>query len=255
MGAFLFTSALRDFLRPTRVAVWLLVAIAIGTMSYVLTTTMVTRDPVYQYGQLSGAFTFHVVALAAAIFATNIISAEVEQKTIVYLLTRPIPRWKIILFRMLAAAVATFLVAVCTMVAVSIAVRDVGPFHSMVRRDFLALIFGTLAYTALFTFVTLILNKPMVACMLFAFGWEVAVPNMPGSTFYLSINTYMSGIAAHPETELRRSVMRVLAGQNSAQVVAAGTSIIVLSILVVALTALATQWFSRFEYVPREDTE
>ena len=51
---------------------------------------------------LNGAHAFGGVG----IFGTGVVSREVEQKTIVYLLTRPVARWRILLMRYLAAVTA-----------------------------------------------------------------------------------------------------------------------------------------------------
>jgi ABC-2 type transport system permease protein len=255
MIAYLFTSAFRDFLRPARFALWVLVGLVVGMMSYYLANVMQSRDAMGQYGQLASLFAFRVVALAAAIFGSNVISQEIEQKTIVYLITRPIPRWQLILSRGLAAGLVTWIVSLPTLVGVAIAVRDVGPFNSVVLRDAGALFLGAYAYTALFIFVTLLVNKAMLWNLVFAFGWEVAVPNMGGSTYFASINTYVQGLAAHSSNIAQQSVLRVIASQNSAQGVGAGASLAVLLGLIVAFTAAYCYWFSTHEYIPREDSD
>ncbi|MBS1704765.1 MAG: ABC transporter permease subunit [Armatimonadetes bacterium] len=255
MLAYLYGSTLKDFLRPARVITWVLMAVVIGVLANLLTRIMQERQAIYQFGQISGLMVYRIVALAATMFATAVVNQEVEQKTITYLLTRPIPRWQILICRYLAAVTATFVVTLFSLIAVSIGVPDIGPLHQLVLRDIVTLLLGSFAYSALFVMVSLLIHRPMIWCLLFAFGWEVAVPNMPGSTFYLSINSYLNSFAHHPESESRRSFMQFLSQQIGSQSVPVITAVSVLVLLSVALVAAASYWFSFFEYVPREETE
>ena len=255
MIGYLYTSALKDFLRPMRVLVWLLVAVVVGLLARFLSDRMSLGAPLAQYGQISPTLNYKVMALAAAIFASNVVSQEVEQKTIVYLLTRPIPRGHIILARMLASATATFLVTLMTVFAVSIMIRDVGPFSVAVMNDMKALALASLAYTGLFTFVTLIINKAMIVNLMFAFGWELAVVNMTGSAYYLSINSYVLTLANHVESPQYKAATRFFAGQILGPRISDATAYVVLGTLILSLVGLLMYWFTKFEFVPREDTE
>ncbi len=255
MIGYLYVSALRDFMRPRRFFGWLILAVLLILAARGLSEVIRVREPIYQYGQISGAIVFRILALAAAIFSTAVIGQEVEQKTITYLLTRPIARWKVLLARTLAASTVTFVVGVMMAVGASIGVPDVGPFNGVVLRDILALAVGALSYCALFTMVTLVINRAMIVCLIFAFGWEVAVPNMPGSTYYLSLNSYLTAIANRPEPPQRAGPFQFLSQQMATQGVSQMTAWIVISVLTVVLLSLAAWWFTRFEFVPREDTE
>src|SRR5579862_3859182 len=102
MEAYIFSSTLREFLRPKRILPWLGVAAIIcwiALMFHRIDPHSTRRD---SYVLLSAAFVFRLLPLAAAIFSTAIVAQEVEQRTIVYLLIRPVPRWKLLIFRTLA---------------------------------------------------------------------------------------------------------------------------------------------------------
>jgi hypothetical protein len=81
------------------------------------------------------------------------------------------------------------------------------------------------------------------------------VPNLPGDLYYLSINSYMQGVAQHPSNENTSTVITVMGSLKNAASISSGTSILVLSLLIVTLVAVSMVWFSKFEYVPREDAE
>lgn len=255
MGTYIFTSALRDFMRPVRILAWALIAVAIGLLAWRLSDVMRLRDPASQFGQISAVFVFKICALAAAIFATNVVSQEVEQKTIVYVLTRPVPRWTILAGRLGAAIISTFVVSIFALVAVAVGIPGISLASRLVGNDLIALAIASCAYCCLFTFVSLLINKAMLVNLIFAFGWETLAPNTPGSSYYLSISTYALRIADHPISEQMKSFMRFLAGQAQSQKIGLMVAWGVMIATVVVFGLLAAQWFTRFEFVPREDTE
>lgn len=256
INLFVYQTALRDFLRFRRLFAWILVAVAMFALAKVFLYVM-PAEPKDAYSMLSSLFVFRILPLASAIFSSAVIGQEVEQKTIVYLLTRPVERWRLLLFRILASATAVAFVTILTMILVSAAVYG-NPFaNAQLGRDFVSILVGSLAYGTLFVFVTLMMSKAaMVVCLLFAFAWETAVPNMPGSMSALSVSTYLSAIAERPSTlggggGLLGNVANAL-GVNT---FSTQTGWSVLLILIAFFGSLGMWWFGNFEYLPREDAE
>ena len=194
--------------------------------------------------------------LASAILSSAVIGQEVEQKTIVYLLTRPIQRWKLVLYRTLASTVAVSLVSSATLVMVSAAVYGNPLASPLFVKDFAAILVGSLAYGCLFVFVTLLMSKAaMVVCLLFAFVWETAVPSMPGSMSSLSVSTYLSAIAERPSAPGGGGVLGNMANALGVNAVSAQTGWIILALMIAFFGSLCMWWFSNFEFLPREDAE
>ncbi|MDX2065316.1 MAG: ABC transporter permease subunit [Fimbriimonadaceae bacterium] len=252
MATFLFTHALRDYLRPKRVVTWVALAIALFAVGKVFMLSSTDTTPAEAYQLLSGLIVFRLLALMSAIFATAIVSQEVEQKTIVYLLTRPIPRWQMLLSRWLAAAVAVGGIAVIAVLAN--ALSTLGGFSPAVARDLLAIVTGAFAYTALFLLVSLLLNRAMVVCLIFAFGWESAVPSMQGELYLLTINSHLNVIAERAAGDAQ-GVMSALAGTAKKIPLATWQAWLALAGIVTVCTMFNLSWFSKNEYVPREDGE
>lgn len=210
------------------------------------------------YSVLSAWLVFRLLALVAAIFAAVVVAQEIEQKTIVYLLTRPVPREKILLARTAAAITVTLIVAAIAAVAVSVSVMGFknGLMNDLLMRDLKALVFGAAAYVTLFVLISLFINRSMLVCLLFAFGWETAIPNMPGSMYKLSIFTYLTAISERPSSGGQlNTVGSGLSGELSTNVVLPTTAYITLAVLIVGGLMLGSWWFRRSEYVPREDAE
>ncbi|ARU41703.1 hypothetical protein CCB80_11350 [Armatimonadetes bacterium Uphvl-Ar1] len=251
-----FTGALRDFVRPGRIVTWLLIAVVVGIVGRIWVGFQPGQE-LATYGQVVEVLVFRVLALAAAIFGMQVLAAEVEQKTIVYLLTRSIPRPSLLIGRSLASFAAVLGASWAAWLAAGLGVLGPRAFQTPgFWWDAVVILLGVLAYGTLFIFVSLVLNKAMIYCLLFAFGWETFVPNMPGDLYYLSIYPYLKSIAGHAEIEREaKGMMDVLAGQVTGMGVPVAASWAVLLGLVVVLGGLGVWWFGQREYVPREDVE
>ena len=256
MNQFIYQAALRDFLRIRRLIVWIVVAFGLFALSKIFLYVMPSGDSKEAYSMLSSLFVFRILPLSSAIFSSAVVGQEVEQKTIVYLLTRPIERWRLIVFRILASATAVSLVTLITMLLVSAAVYG-NPFSNpQLVRDTVAILVGSLAYGVLFVFVTLLISKAaMVICLLFAFAWETAVPLMPGSMSMLSVSTYLSAIAERPSALMGGGTLGNLANALGLNAISSQTGWIVMVLMIGFFGGLAMWWFGNFEFLPREDAE
>jgi ABC-2 type transport system permease protein len=255
-GTFIFTNALRDFLRMRRLVAWFVVALALMVLSLLFLGVFNAPNKATAYSMISTLLLFRVLPLASAIFSAAVIGQEIEQKTIVYLVTRPVERWRLILMRTLASAVAVSLVTTVAMVFLSIAVFG-NPFaNQLFFRDLLAILLGSLAYGGLFVYVTLILSKlSMLVCLLFAFAWETAVPQLPGSMSMLSVSTYLSAIAERPAGISSAGFFGKVPSALGSPALSAQTGWIVIVLMILFFGGLNMWWFSTFEYIPREDGE
>ena len=255
MFLFLYQTALKDFLRVKRLVMWVLVVLALFGIARIWAGLTGVLKPQEAYNQLSAVLVYRVLALAAAIFSTAVVSQEVEQKTIVYLLTRPIPRWKILSARSLAAATVVAGIGCLLALSVSFAVFGVSiGSNAMLGKDLMALIAGAAAYTSLFVLVSLWINRSMIVNLLFAFGWETMIPNLQGDMYYLSIYKYLETISQRPSLG-EPGVLSALTAQLSVNTMNLTTAWVVLIAMVAAFAALGAWWFTRFEFVPREDSE
>jgi len=256
MESYLYASSLREFLRGRRLFPWLLLALAGMLLAFVWHYLDRLSSDVDRYTAVSQMLVFHVLALSSAIFSTAIVSQEVEQKTIVYLLTRPVTRWKLLLARYCASATVVSVLGILGAFLVSFGIYQGHPFtNTLLWRDVMSLIFGAFAYGALFLMVSLLINRAMIVCLLFAFGWETIVPKMPGEMYRLSIYSHILAIADHPSTQSNNPLVNLITGTFSANTITPAGAYITLFAVTVILTALSAAWFTHFEYVPREDAE
>jgi len=169
MEAYVFKNAFSEYMRVKRIIVWLLVAGGLYMAAKLFLTVNGDEGRQESYSMLSSLLLFRMLPLASAIFSSGVLSQEIEQKTVVYLLTRPIPRPQFLLLRTLASALAVMIVAGLSAVALSAAVYGgFGLSNPYLFHDLLAVAVGALAYGTLFVLVGMFHLIGFLAIILFA---------------------------------------------------------------------------------------
>ncbi len=255
---YLFRNALKDLMRPKK----LLSALALVSLPTLLAilwrmTAKADFNPDVMYNTLSAGLVFgFTLVILSVVFGTGVLAQEIEQKTIVYLLTRPVPRWRILLTKFVAAVVATTVTAAITSIIVTCICYGFGGIgQSRLGRDLLILPVGALAYGGLFLLLATLLNRPLLYGLLFAFGWESWVPNLPGNFQKLSVMAYLRVLAPHPKPESDTVDISQLLTSLTPQTITASLAWNVLVGIIIVTLLAALVIFSRSEYAPREDAE
>ena len=254
-----FQFLLKDALRFRKMIVWIILAIAAFTLALFWKKLSAgsgsASTPTDSYVNVANLLVFRLLPLASAIYSTMILSQEIEQKTIVYLLTRPIERWKLLVGRWGATVVAVIVISIMGMVATVLGSGGFTAVHITYWRDILAICLGAAAYGSLFLFVTLLFNRALIICVLFAFGWESSVPNLATGLQKLSVVAHMHAIADHPDSPGGKGFLQAISGvmgQNNLNATSSAFALLVFSVVMVGLSAY---WFTTHEYIPREDSE
>jgi ABC-2 type transport system permease protein len=128
-----------------------------------------------------------VLPVTALIVGTGVLGSEVDDGTIVHILTKPLPRRDIILAKL---GVAVGVTAVTAAVPLFIA----GILADSVRLG-LALMagaaVGACAYTALFLLVSLLTRRPVLLGLVYILVWEGLLGRFVSGTRVLSIEQYV----------------------------------------------------------------
>jgi len=256
---YLFRTTLRDLLRAKRLLMaLLLVALPAGiALIWRLSASPKMYNAEGAYNSISAALVFgFILVLLTAVFGTGVVSREVEQKTIVYLLTRPSPRWRVLLAKFLAALVVIVLTAWLAATALALAAHGTAGLSDPVyRRDLLILPVGGLAYGALFLLLATLLQRPLLWGLLFTFGWESWVPNLPGSFRKASLMSYLRVLSPHPAPEAEMVDISELLSMLTPAKISNRLSWEVLIIVSAVCLVGALLLFTFREYVPRDDAE
>lgn len=145
---------------------------------------------------------FYIVILSL-FFGTSVAAEEIENRTLAYLITRPVPKGSIVLGKY-AAYSALMFAMVGTSLTVSYVIINAGRLgeaavYGTFFRYLAVLGLGILAYTAFFTFLGVLLKRSIIVGLIFGFGWEMAIQFFPGSTQRFSIVHFLKSLLPfHP---------------------------------------------------------
>jgi ABC-2 type transport system permease protein len=269
----LYQTALRDLIRPRRLlaAAPLIVLPAVLALLWRMVSRPGEFPAEFAYDTLCGGLIFgFTLVILAVLFGTGVVSQDVDGRTIVYLLTRPVPRWRILLAKFMGAFTGIVLTVWLSTALLAVVTFGGAAWRTdVVTRDIGVLAIGSLAYGALFLLTAAALNRPLIYGLFFAFGWESWVPLLPGGLQRVSVMLYLRTLAPHAMTqdnglgvalpsgpsrliERKIDVLGTLLSPVAVSTQAAGWTLAGISIVALALALLV---FSRKEYAPREDAE
>jgi ABC-type transport system involved in multi-copper enzyme maturation permease subunit len=254
---YLFRFTLKDLLLPKKLILAILLALipSIIILIWKASVPAAQFQPEVAYNILSGDLIFgFVLVILTVVFGTGVVTQETEGKTIHYLLTRPVPRWRILLAKFVPALlVATGTVWAASIFAAASSYGIAGWGKSRLPHDLAMLPLGVLAYGSLFLLLAVSLKRPLVVGLLFVFGWESWVPNLPGSFQKTSLMAYLRVLAPHPRPETEaKDFAQLLMSANPSSISHAAAWEALIGTFVVAL-ALALYLFSTREFAPRDD--
>lgn len=149
-------------------------------------------------------FLVPIVAMAVGVSA---IGEQIEEGTIVYAWTRPIRRRAIYLGRLLAAQVTAAAMlsgslVLCFMIMVSGGMDIITwDFLRLYLATFAIIALGAYAYTAVFAALGTHFKKPVFPAIIFAFGWEQMVANVPARVQELSLRFHLQNLVDRPAAD------------------------------------------------------
>jgi ABC-2 type transport system permease protein len=192
-----------------------------------------------------------IVPILAVFYGTSLMADEVEDKTITYLFTRPIPRGAVMMGKYLAYLACTVLVVLASVMIVFFLVVPInggsiaGSFLDLLK-DLVLLAIGLIAYGALFSWVGAQFKRPLLTGLVFVFGWEQVALAFPGYLKRFTIIYYLQSLVPHamPSDDLLgmlQSMMR--------ETVPLSTVLIALATITVVFLGLAVRVVGRREYV------
>jgi ABC-2 type transport system permease protein len=192
-----------------------------------------------------------IVPVLGVFYGTSLIADEVDDKTLTYLFTRPIPRRAVLFGKYLAYLVCTILLVLPSVVLVYFVIVPVGgstiaaSFPSLVG-DLAALSTGLAAYGAVFALVGARFKRPLTMGLVFAFGWEPTMLLFPGYLKRLTVAYYLQALVTHemPQDSAVGALMQVF---HEAPTLAA--SLATLGLIVAVTLWLAGRTLEDREYV------
>ena len=221
----------------------------------------ITGDALYQWGIVFVILYLNVsVPLSALLVGASLISSERESQTLVYLLTRPVRRWKVALTKFIAGG-ATCVAGITVSMALALAALALharsGPAAQIFNwSDALSYwpqcagiaAAALAAYLALFFLAGVLLRRAVALGVVFIVLWEGFVGFSKGVLHYATVIHYVRSLALHA-TKHAVSLPSITTVRESPAWVAA----VVLASLTALSLALALWRFSRAEYPTTSD--
>jgi ABC-2 type transport system permease protein len=151
-----------------------------------------------------------LLPLCALVFATAALGSEIEDGTAVYLLSKPIARWRVVVSKLAVAWAATAaLVIPAAAIAGVIAIAGSGGTFTSLRFGTLpvqsgagivpaflvALAAGSFLYCCIFTALSIFTSRALIAGLLYVFFWEALLASLFGGLRIFSVRQYTLGIA------------------------------------------------------------
>ena len=229
----LFGSFFRAGLKAKRTRVFILLAMvpvllmlaarvmeSVGSVSAGETANFFVRIMLSLYFQL-------LIPVLALFFGTSIVNDELDNKTLVYLTTVPVPRRAVLLGKFLAASL--------TRLGDIAAWEELGLF---LGTSLLALF----CYSTLFTALGAFMKKSILLGLFFVFGWESVVQYFPGVTQKFTIIHWVKSLLPIPPGEGGFLIFQLQpspALESVAMLIAAGLLFLYLAVFI----------FERKEYI------
>jgi ABC-2 type transport system permease protein len=199
---------------------------------------LVVVTVVYRLGNPDGAESLEVtrallgdfglgvlLPVVAVIVGTAVLGSELDDGTIVYLLAKPVPRWRIVLVKLVVAWLVVVLLVVPAMLVAGLIGHD---DLSLTIAYAVAATLGALEYTALFLALSLATSRALIVGLAYVIVWEGVVAALFAGTRIFSVRQHALAVA------------EAVGGESAAQAeLAAGAAIGVAA----AVTLLAV-WFA-----------
>ncbi|HEV7604385.1 MAG TPA: ABC transporter permease [Candidatus Limnocylindrales bacterium] len=175
-----------------------------------------------------------IMPIVALVIGTAAIGSEIEDGTAVFLMIKPIPRWKIVLAKALVAAGLTVALVVPSVVLTGLLLGTrADPTTSIVGFS-VACLAGGSAYAVGFTTLSVFTSRALLVGLGYTLIWEGVLAGLLEGTKFLSVRQATLGVAAALGVKLRDPL-------------APAVSVAVLAILLAGGFALASWRLARFE--------
>lgn len=132
-----------------------------------------------------------VLPVIALITGTGALGSEIDDGTLVHVLTKPLPRWQIVLPKLAVAAGVTALI---TAVPLGVAGTLAGSGRLGLALA-VATATGALAYSALFLALSLVTRRPVLLGLVYVLIWEGVLVYVVSGARVLSIQQWVIALA------------------------------------------------------------
>jgi ABC-2 type transport system permease protein len=140
---------------------------------------------------LQGLGVVVVLPVVALIVGAGVLGSEIDDGTIVHILSKPIPRWRIVLSKLAVAVGVTALTVGVPLYAAGVLAESVRLGLALAAAGAA----GALAYSAIFLALSLVTRRPVLLGLVYILLWEGLLSGLVQGTRVLSIQQYVVALA------------------------------------------------------------
>ena len=190
-----FWLSLRQLGGRWRLALVLLLAalpVALATVVFFVAQDEASYERNFVNFLLDGLIVGGIMPIVTMALSTAAFGNELEDRTLGYLVLKPIPRWRIALPKLLASIVIGGPLLIVSGVVATVLGLDAGSLA--VAAVGAALFAGVVTYAAIFTWAGLFSTRAIAFALIYVFLWEGLISSFIHGVDYLSVRGYTLAI-------------------------------------------------------------
>lgn len=185
---------------------------------------------------LEGLLVTSVLPLVALVFGTAALGSELDDGTAVHILTKPIPRWSIIVPKLLVAGGLTAALLVPSTILCGVLIGGMGSHELAITFAFaLGVLIGSFVYVGIFLALSAATSRGLIVGLAYSLLWEGLLAGALPGTQLLSVREYIRGMVA------------AIGPPRTLNSVVGGQGFVLAAIALVVVTALAAIRLARYE--------
>lgn len=185
---------------------------------------------------LDGLIVSSVLPIVALVFGTAALGSELDDGTAVHILTKPIPRWAIVLPKLAVAGGLTAVLLFPSTILAGILVGGLGSRELGMTFAFaIAVLIGSFVYSAIFVALSAATSRGLVIGLAYSLLWEGLLSGALKGTQLFSVREYIRGMAS------------ALAPRGSVESVVGAYGFVFAIVAILIVTALASWRLARYE--------
>jgi ABC-2 type transport system permease protein len=185
---------------------------------------------------LEGVMITSVLPLVALVFGTAALGSELDDGTAVHILTKPIPRWSIVLPKLaVAGGLSAFLLVPSTILTGILIGGTAAAQLSITLAVAVAVLIGSFVYAAIFVALSAATSRGLVIGLGYSLIWEGLLSGALPGTQLFSVREYLRGMIA------------TLAPAGTLESVVGASGFALAGVAIVVVTVLASVRLARYE--------
>jgi ABC-2 type transport system permease protein len=185
---------------------------------------------------LDGLIVSSVLPLVALVFGSAALGSELDDGTGIHLLTKPIPRWAIVVPKIVVAGGLTAVLVVPSTLLSGVLIGGMGSHQTAVTLAFAAaVLIGSFVYSAIFVALGAATSRGLIIGLGYTLLWEGLLSAALKGTQLFSVREYIRGMAS------------AIAPRGDIQSVVGGAAFVFAAIALVIVTFLAANRLADYE--------